>query len=268
MIFFASVLLLFMLKPAVCCKIKTELGTYDLSPLAGKSYQAPTHQTMYGNKYEFSICSNSAASTSCTNTISDSCAVQILDTRCYNLGKWDNSYKVSTTPGFLLIKFANGESDDCTDTSGKTFSRSITFTFTCNNGVEIGTLTSEEPDQCAYEITIPTKYVCSEYILPNATAGLSGGSIFLIILLVVITVYCVGGFGFNKYRGSAEGFEAVPHASFWCTLLPFWVKTGCMVCWAFTVNSYLSIKAKITGVNPVNRGHVDTDADGEYANLD
>jgi len=268
MIFFASVLLLLISKPAFCCKFKTARGTFDLTPLATKSYEAPTHVNMHDPIYSFSICGNNADGSRCSNTMDSSCAIQILSSRCYNLGKWDNSYDVSTTTDPLIIKFANGESDECSDSSGKPMDRSITFDFKCEDSVEMGTLTSTEPSTCAYEITIPTKYVCDEYILPNATEGLSGGSIFLIVLLVLITVYCIGGFGFNNYRRSAEGLEAVPQSSFWCKQLPFWVKTGCMVCWAFTVNSFLSLKAKITGVNPVNRGQADSDGDGEYANLD
>lgn len=261
-----------MSKPAVGCKIKTERGTYDLTALSGQSYPAPTHATMGGQNFVFSICSNDADSSTCKNTISDSCAVQILNPRCFNLGKWDDSYEASTTSDSLVVKFANGESNECTDSStGKTFPRSITFTFTCKEDAEVGTITSagELSKVCTYQITVPTKYVCSEYILPNASAGgLSGGSIFLIALLVAITVYCLGGFGFNKYRSSAAGLDAFPQASFWCTQLPFWVKTGCMVSWAFIVNSFLRLKAKITGVNPVNRGQADKDDDGEYANLD
>jgi len=269
MIFFASVLLLFISKPGFCCKVKTERGTFDLTPLAAKSYEAPTHVNMHDPIYYFSICGNSADSSRCSNTMDSSCAIQLLSTRCYNLGKWDKSYEVINTDDPLVVKFSNGESDECSDPStGKPLHRSITFDFTCEENTEMGTLTASEPSTCAYELTIPTQYVCDEYILANATEGLSGGSIFLIALLVLITVYCIGGFGFNKYRGSATGVEAVPQANFWCKQLPFWVKTGCMVTWAFTVNSFLSLKAKITGVNPVNRGQADTEGDGEYENLE
>jgi hypothetical protein len=244
------------------CKFKTNRGTFDLSPLAGKSFSVPA----YGNNfYYFSICGNTADVSNCGGSISDVCAVQYqagtATPTCYDLGTWDNSYKLtSSTDGFSL-EFHNGSDKLCN------FARSIKFIFKCSEGTPSGTLIPEEPADCIYEVTVPTMYVCDEYAI-HVTDELSSGSIFLIVLLVLITVYCIGGFGYNSYKGSARGIQAAPQASFWCTQLPFWVKTGCMVSWAFTVRVFNNIRAKVTGVPQVNRGTTDTGADGTYENLD
>jgi len=132
----------------------------------------------------------------------------------------------------------------------------------------MGAMTITEPTTCDYSVIVPTQYVCDSYINKSVEDGLSGGAVFLIILLVFIIFYCVCGYGFNKYRRGMEGVSAVPQVQFWTTVFPFWVKTGCMVSWAFTVNIFMGIRARITGNNPGNRGRTDTDAEGKYEDLD
>jgi len=265
MIFFSSLLLLLLMKQVHGCTFTTRDGTFDLSNIAGKSYP---FQSMTGDYYTFSFCSNAAASTKCASSVSGACAIQAHNGDCYSLGTWDTSFTLDSTNSSLSIAFKNGSPDSC-KILNKPFPRSITYNFECNENEEASVVSASEPSKCEYTARVGTKYVCSDHIIHKSSSagGLSNGSIFLICLLVFVTVYCVGGFGFNKYKRSAEGFQA-PQANFWCKKLPFWVKTGCMVSWAFTVRLFLSVRAKITGVNPVNRGREDTDADGEYANLD
>lgn len=59
------------------------------------------------------------------------------------------------------------------------------------------------------------------------SGGLSGGSICLIILSVLIIVYFVGGFIFLKFARGAEGKEAIPNYEFWSDL-PSLCKDGLM----------------------------------------
>ena len=60
--------------------------------------------------------------------------------------------------------------------------------------------------------------------------GLSGGSIFLIILLVAVVLYLVGGVLFNKYRRGATGTDVLPNKAFWLDL-PGLVAEGCRFSW-------------------------------------
>lgn len=273
MIFFFS-LVLFESTLASACKIKTSRGTFDLTPIGGVSHEVPSSDPYnQQQKYYFSFCGNSADTTECVNTIDPVCAVQVSDIigTCYELASWDNSYTATPTSDGFSLEFENGSDKLCVDpNTSKNFPRSVDFIFKCSTK-ELGDITSDESDdeKCKYQVTVPTKYVCDEYIINSSgRAGLSDGSIFLIILLVLITVYCIGGFGFNKFKSSAEGVEAVPQYSFWCTQLPFWVKSGCLASWACSVGLCMRIRQKITGVSQVNRGGEDTDADGTYENLD
>ncbi|XP_046374944.2 cation-dependent mannose-6-phosphate receptor-like [Haliotis rufescens] len=59
----------------------------------------------------------------------------------------------------------------------------------------------------------------------NVEVTLTGGSILLIILFVLISVYLVGGVTYNKYRRQATGIEVLPNSSFWGAL-PGLVKEG------------------------------------------
>jgi len=266
MLLFPSLLLLFLTKQTKGCKFKTDDGTFDLSKIAGKSYSYPSTT---GDYYMFSFCDNVASSDRCLSKVSDSCAIQDHSSNCYSMGTWDTSYELDSTNSSLSIAFQNGDPDGC-NTGSTPFPRAVNFKFECNENQEVSIESVGETITCFYKVKVATKYVCSDHIIHTSSSGggLSGGSIFLICLLVFVTVYCFGGFGFNKYKRSAEGIQAFPQANFWCEKLPFWVKTGCIVSWTFAVRLFVRIRAKITGVNPVNRGREDTATEGEYANLD
>jgi len=245
--------------PAITCKYKTKRGTFDLTPVSGTQY--PTGSPT-GPYYYFTLCDNKASSSNCNHnhTLTGFCAIQAAGNHeCWGLATWDDSGKAASTSDGFSIQFENGSNDQCPSQTP----RSTKFTFTCDDDQAIGEINVKEGDKCSYELSIPTKYVCPENIIPLGSTGLSFGSIFLIILLVLIAVYLIAGFGFNKYRGSGE---RIPHSSFWCTQLPFWVKTGLMVSWAFTVNLFSRIRAKINGGNVEQRR--DTDADEPYETLD
>jgi len=263
--FFVLILLLLKSMSASTCQYTTSRGTFNLSKIP--EGVIPTQSPTSNFFYYLSVCSNNAASPECHDTPNGVCAIQAeASTRkCWGLATWDNTGKVTSTSDGLSIEFDNGSADECSDHSP----RSVQWIFKCDEGSEIGTIGIYEPKPCSYMINFPTKYVCDEYIIHTAMSGsgLSDGSIFLIILLVLIILYCAIGFGLNKYKKTADGLKAIPQSNFWCTQLPFWVRAGFMVSWAFSVQLFLRIRAKITG-NPGNRERGDTDVEGTYENLD
>lgn len=73
----------------------------------------------------------------------------------------------------------------------------------------------------------------------NIPGGLSGGSIFLIILFVGLILYCLFGCVLNvKKNGKAVGLDAVPQREFWFVALPLLVKEGCI----FTKGKCMGLK--------------------------
>jgi len=244
------------------CKIKTDKGSYNLSPISGKSYHVVDPVSKFVS-YDFSFCSNVANISGCPNSVGSVSALQHTSVygQCYSLGQWDSSYLseddglVSTTNGFQ-IKFKNGDSSLCPE------KRTLIYDFQCEGGVSVGTLSLSVPANCEYEVTVPTKYVCS-----SVAGGLSGGTIFLIVLLSVIILYCIIGIGYNQRKGGTRGFkESVPQSELWCEKCPFWTKTGCLVSWTFTCSTLRLCMRKLCKKG--SRGNDDVDDNGPYEEVE
>jgi len=91
-------------------------------------------------------------------------------------------------------------------------------------GTGYGCMISQDQDPAAGEL------LCLDCVGGSGLAGgLSGGALFLIILVSILFVYFVGGLLYNKFV-KKEGFKPL-HAEFWADL-PALVKDGVM----FVVN--------------------------------
>jgi hypothetical protein len=82
-----------------------------------------------------------------------------------------------------------------------------------NTGFQSTSLVKEGTAPVQYVLTINTIAGC-----PVTAAGLSGGAIFLIILLCLLVVYFVGGIIINKFSRQKEGIEVIPNYQFWFAL--------------------------------------------------
>jgi len=110
--------------------------------------------------------------------------------------------------------------------------------FVCDaqSTAKYSTVTMSQPDSCSYKMNIRTKFACATQTFSDSSSdGLSGGSVFLIILLVVLVVYCIGGYAYNAAYKNEENKHwsdyktHTPHLnSFWC-LVPKWTYAGCCV---------------------------------------
>jgi len=88
-------------------------------------------------------------------------------------------------------------------------------------------------DMCSFQINFPTRASCpGSNDGGSGKSGLSGGSIFLIILVVSISVYLiVGCIYLRKVKGTVGMKESCPNGGFW-TALPGLVKDGLAFTWA------------------------------------
>ncbi|GAB1608708.1 hypothetical protein Ahia01_001155200 [Argonauta hians] len=73
-----------------------------------------------------------------------------------------------------------------------------------------------------YIFNLFTRYACP---LPRH-ATLSTGSILLIMFLLVMVTYLLGGFAFKHFYVGAQGVEIIPHYTFWSDF-PLLVRDGC-----------------------------------------
>jgi len=122
-----------------------------------------------------------------------------------------------------------------------------TFYYLCDeNSGHLGNIVARKPTSsiCDYSIDVYTDLVCngstpvpSPHPSPSGfnQNGLSGGSIFLIILLTVVCVYLLVGLGM-KYK-KEKVFE-IPNRGFWCWQLPFWTTVGCITSWRWVKSLY------------------------------
>lgn len=66
---------------------------------------------------------------------------------------------------------------------------------------------------CYYLFELSHKCVCQKN--PLKTAGLSTGSIVIIIFLCAVFTYLVGGFVYMRFVLGAKGYEQIPNYGFW-----------------------------------------------------
>lgn len=207
--------------------------SYDLSDLQNQKQvevQAPaSEQGIY--KYSASFCSDLLfCNGSPTNLIRmmDSTILRCLGT----YGNWASGTYTKTVHGF---KGDYTSSMDCQNDPSQKYSS--TFNYICDTSVgTLGTLeaTAVGSNNCKYSVDVYTDVVCqgSKPINSNPSSGLSGGSIFLIVLVTVICLYFLVGVGFNYYKD--RSFKTL-HGEFWCRRVPFWTKIGCMTSWIATL---------------------------------
>jgi hypothetical protein len=63
--------------------------------------------------------------------------------------------------------------------------------------------------------------------VPKLKNGLSGGTVFIIVLVGVVFIYLVAFMSFNKFKRQATGVAILPHHIFW-TSLPGYSLDGVM----------------------------------------
>jgi len=129
--------------------------------------------------------------------------------------------------GFILL-FSGGSEDRTADVE-----------FICNQNAGVGTFAVAQPaeqPQHQYHMKWETKFAC-----PTGGDGgdggdggggdggggpaISGGWIFIIILLSLFVLYIIGGVAYNKFRKDAHGLELIPNHEFWFAL-PGLVRDG------------------------------------------
>eukprot|EP01084_Bolivina_argentea_P050288 92466_1 len=94
----------------------------------------------------------------------------------------------------------------------------------------------DENGACALVMIVPT----SAAGIDTVAGKLSGGSIFLIILFVTVTLYVFIGYIWNGYKNKNwKRIDNIPHYEFW-KFLPAYVKVGCGI-------SYQWVTSKVNG---------------------
>jgi len=219
-----------LLQTARCCTITVGDQNYDFSSISTKDYTVTGPSAEQGEyTYQASFCSDRIA---CGSFIYGNLVRSKGDVCQGVYGKWASAVNVKTSTGFQAT-FQSTQY--CTDDFSKLYKS--TFNFLCDTSAgDIGSLKASQvgANSCEYSIAVYTNLVCSGSTPVNtsSTGGLSGGSVFLIILVVLVAVYFLAGYIYNYYKAKTV---VAPHRDFWCARLPFWTKTGCILSWITTV---------------------------------
>jgi len=131
----------------------------------------------------------------------------------------------STSPLSVKVTYLNG--DSCSN--GNVPTKLGIVVFTCDpkagRGYVVGTVTESPP--CVFTMNIVTSHICPG---GGSSSGLSGGWVFIIILIVCIFLYIVAGCVYQRKKKGASGMESFPNIEFWRGL-PGLVKEGFSFTW-------------------------------------
>ncbi|CAF4362232.1 unnamed protein product [Rotaria sp. Silwood2] len=82
---------------------------------------------------------------------------------------------------------------------------------------------------CQFTITIKAAEACP------LKRGITGGTIFIIILFVLIMIYLVTGILYNRFKQNQTGLALIPNLSFWLLICGLFIN-GCKFAWSFFRN--------------------------------
>jgi len=183
--------------------------------------------------YKMNVCGTSNAGTGCTDKGRSVCqylganVVAGLGTFADGNPVW--SYIDATTPSKgVSYQFTNG--DKCWTPSGD-IPRPVIVQFPCSKATSQTFTITENKETCTFTIVLPTDKSCPGGAGPSGgSTGLSGGSVFLIILVVVVPLYIAGGCLYKNRKLGTTGKESCPNIDVW-SQIPGLVMDGCRFTW-------------------------------------
>lgn len=229
---------------AAQCSFTDSGQTFDFSALTriqtNSDYIAP-EGTSY--KYSFNVCGVSTSTVSgCKGTSGFGNVCQLSTAGAFTAvcGYW-----ASPMPVFALINssdptqgvsLTSKNGDVCWPSSTP---RTTIINFICDPDNPVGTLSASEIT-CQYTITFPTSYAC----VSGGGGKLSGGWIFVIIVLCLIPVYIVAGCLWNhrKHGDTVTWMQKCPNHDFWFAL-PSLCWDGCK----YTLRGIRALIGRCTG---------------------
>lgn len=211
------------------CKTSVEGVDYDFTALA--AYIQANYPNYYitgsdGNKYFYLPC-QAQSNPNCKDKVpgqQPAACQQDQGGAWHSLGNWDSiTYNPLTGGGKGAILSASGGDGNP--------SRKMEINYICDSSAGFGELKfmNEVSNDYSFEwrSTCVCPGACSKHGGDGGGDGpeISGGWIFIIILISCIVLYLVGGVLYNKFKNHATGIELIPNVAFWIAL-PGLVKDG------------------------------------------
>ncbi|CAF1196133.1 unnamed protein product, partial [Didymodactylos carnosus] len=118
-----------------------------------------------------------------------------------------------TTDTWLMLTYRNNN----TDTGICNNQTSASILFVCGQNSSGATALLDyliRTPRCSYVFQVEVPELCPK----QPKKSMSGGAIFLIILLVISGVYLIGGFLYMRFTRGARGLEQIPQREMWMKL--------------------------------------------------
>jgi len=219
----------------IVCTSPAAVGPFNLAPLIKTTGDYKGADSQYD--YKMNVCAKSNAGGTCSDKNYAICQFaqgSSPPTFVASLGSFDQAPTWSAiTLGTVVEPIANGvmytmlNGDTCW-IAGRQQVRTVLSVFRCSADPPTDTFSiTEDQTTCTFTITLKTSVACPGGVTPTTPGGgMSGGSIFLILLFSCIPVYIGVGFLYGMKMKQLAGIEAFPHIAFWRDL-PGLVKDGC-----------------------------------------
>ena len=120
----------------------------------------------------------------------------------------------------------DGEDDDDYGSYDKKDDRrkSATIFFSCDRDPTADAATASfiatDPEECHYIFKVKSQHACAG-AEPHKPGSVGPGSVFLIILVIAILVYLLGGIFYNRAVSNARGWKQLPNYTLWASLWGF-----------------------------------------------
>jgi len=217
--------LLLVALPAMCsaaCSYTANGWTYDLSSLT--KTRGVYSGTGDGVTYAMDVCGIVHDGGICEQNSCTICQTNEM-VGCHSKSM-PNSWAMidNSNPHLGAKQVFVGRANAC-QVAGRWVPARIEIQFTCSTAptpdqFQVTPLNPDDPN-CLLTFQLPSPAACPH----PANSGLSGGSIFIAVVLCSAVIYVVGGLIYGTVVQKREGIEAFPHINFWRTL-PGLVKDG------------------------------------------
>ncbi|KDR24547.1 cation-dependent mannose-6-phosphate receptor-like [Zootermopsis nevadensis] len=189
------------------CKLRSESSDIKrqliqrLSPIQGQKF----HVDSGGISYVITICSDAS------EKYPNSSVLEKQGTASTVLGRYNDTDIVGGESWLILI-YGDGDGDQKNEFCK--LARRVQILITCKEENEDPSLYFLEYNRnwnntgCFFSFELQTSALCVK-------TGLSGGSVFCIIILTCFAVYFIVGVAHRRFIGGAKGFEQIPHRGFW-----------------------------------------------------
>eukprot|EP01083_Nonionella_stella_P065010 169919_1 len=185
--------------------------------------------------YTFTPCRNAAGHcTDSTGAVNTAMCRQTLasdDGICTVVAQFDRDVQPTFDPsggGQWQFVYQNGDSTGCPDGLPRTFTVNLNCSISSGDFKIISG--GEKGEGCNYEFNLATRWACKGQVYATTDDGLSGGSIFLILLgSAVFSYFCIGWClcaYMNKDDRQWTDISNIPNVTFWAKC-PALVYAGC-----------------------------------------